>query len=55
MVYSAPCADLASSAVVTPQAAADAVRGFILDGVDVVDNLIGETVTGGRFECAQCP
>ena len=49
MVYSAPCADLASSAVVTPQAAADAVRGFILDGVDVVDNLIGETVTGGRL------
>ena len=47
MVYSAPCADLASSALLTPQAAADAVRGFILDGVDVVDNLIGETVTGG--------
>ena len=49
MVYSAPCADLASSALVTPQAAADAVRGFILDGVDVVDNLVGETVTGGRL------
>ena len=49
MVYSAPCADLASSALVTPQAAADAVLGFILDGVDVVDNLVGETVTGGRL------
>ena len=49
MIYSAPCADLASSALVTPQVAADAVRGFILDGVDVVDNLVGETVTGGRL------
>ena len=49
MIYSAPCAELASSALVTPQVAADAVRGFILDGVDVVDNLVGETVTGGRL------
>ena len=32
-----------------PQAAADVVRGYIFEGVDVVDNLIGETVTGGRL------
>ena len=49
LVYSAPCADLASSALTSPQATADAVRGFILNGVDPVSNLVGETVTGGRL------
>ena len=33
----------------TPQATADAVRGYILNGVDAVANLAGETVTGGRL------
>ena len=49
LVYSAPCADLASSALTSPQATADAVRGYILSGVDAVPNLVGETVTGGRL------
>ena len=49
LVYSAPCADLASSALLTPQATADAVRSYILNGVDQVPNLAGETVTGGRL------
>ena len=49
LVYSAPCADLASSALTSPQATADAVRGYILNGVDAVANLVGETVTGGRL------
>lgn len=49
LVYSAPCADLASSALTSPQATANAVRSYILDGVDLVANLVGETVTGGRL------
>ena len=49
LVYSAPCADLASSALTSPQATADAVRGYIFSGVDAVPNLVGETVTGGRL------
>ena len=32
-----------------PQGTADLVRSYILDGVDVVSNLVGETVTGGRL------
>jgi hypothetical protein len=36
-------------ALSNPQAAADLVRGYILDGTDEVSNLIGETVTGGRL------
>ena len=42
-------ADLASSALTSPQATANAVRSYILDGVDPVANLVGETVTGGRL------
>ena len=49
LVYSAPCADLASSALTSPQSTADAVLGYILEGVDAVPNLVGETVTGGRL------
>ena len=49
LVYSAPCADLASSALTSPQATANAVRSYILDGVDPVANLVGETVSGGRL------
>ena len=49
LMYSAPCADLASNALLTPQATADAVRSYILNGVDQVANLAGETVTGGRL------
>ncbi len=49
LVYSAPCPDLMGLALNNPQAAADLVRGYILDGTDEVSNLIGETVTGGRL------
>ena len=49
LVYSAPCADLASNALLSPQATADAVRSYILNGVDQVPNLANETVTGGRL------
>ena len=49
LIYSAPCPELMELALGNPQAAADVVRGYIFEGVDVVDNLIGETVTGGRL------
>ncbi|MAO45805.1 MAG: hypothetical protein CL823_01505 [Crocinitomicaceae bacterium] len=49
LVYSVPCSDLANAAISNPQNTADIVRGYILDGVDVVPNLVGETVTGGRL------
>jgi len=49
LVYSAPCASLASTALSNPELAADLVRGYIFDGVDLVAGLSGETVTGGRL------
>lgn len=49
LVYSAPCASLASTAISNPQLAADLVRGYIYDGVDPVASLSNETVTGGRL------
>ena len=49
LIYSAPCPGLMELALGNPQAAADLVRGYVFDGVDVVNNLIGETVTGGRL------
>ena len=49
LVYSAPCTELAALAVANPAAAALLVRSYILDGVDPVDNLTSETVTGGRL------
>ena len=52
LIYSAPCSELMELALGNPQAAADLVRGYILDGTDLVDNLIGETVTGGRLNVA---
>jgi len=52
LIYSAPCADLAGLAMTNPGAAADLVRGYVFDGVDVVPNLVGETVTGGRLNVA---
>ena len=53
LVYSAPCADLASSALTSPQATADAVRGYILNGVDAVRQLGGRDGHRGTLECAQ--
>ncbi len=49
LVYSAPCGSLAAQAIGNPQAAADAVRGYIYNGVDQTPQLINETITGGRL------
>ena len=49
LLYSAPCADLMGQALIDPQGTADLVLGCLLDGVDVVSNLVGETATGGRL------
>jgi len=49
LVYSAPCETLAGLALADPQAAADAVRGYIFDGVDQTTQLSTQTVTGGRL------
>jgi hypothetical protein len=49
LVYSAPCATLASIATSNPQLGADLVLGYIYDGVDPVASLASETVTGGRL------
>jgi hypothetical protein len=49
LLYSAPCTDLADLALTNPQTVADQMRAHILNGVDVVPNLVGEVVTGGRL------
>lgn len=49
LMYSAPCPDIAALALTNPQAAADQMRLHLLNGVDVVPNLVGECVTGGRL------
>lgn len=49
LLYSAPCADLASLALSDPEQAALLVRQYILDGVDPVANLAAEVATGGRL------
>ncbi len=49
LLYSAPCASLAAIAHAEPGLAAFMVRQYILGGVDVVDDLIGFTTTGGRL------
>lgn len=49
LLYSAPCASLASIAHADPALAAQMVRDAIFDGVDPVSNLNGECVTGGRL------
>lgn len=52
LIYSVPCPNLAELAISNPQQAADMVRGYILDGVDVIPNLITEVATGGRLNVA---
>jgi hypothetical protein len=49
MIYSAPCTDLAALSLTNPLLAASQVRGYLLNGVDPVANLVGECVTGGRL------
>ncbi len=66
LLYSVPCPSLSILAHNNPQAAADQVRAALLNGVDQVGNLPGQTVTGGRVNsansvqllmdgCAACP
>ncbi len=49
LLYSAPCASLAAIALADPALAAQFVKQYIMEGVDVVDDLVGFTVTGGRL------
>ncbi len=49
LLYSAPCESFAQFVRDNPQGAADYVRFALFEGVDVVDNLVGQTVTGGRI------
>lgn len=49
LLYSVPCSDFAQFVKDHPQLAADYVRHVLLGGVDPVENLALETVTGGRL------
>lgn len=49
LLYAAPCEGLAQLAHDNPQLCADYVRHALLTGVDPVENLEFETVTGGRL------
>ncbi|MEO8733019.1 MAG: GEVED domain-containing protein, partial [Flavobacteriales bacterium] len=66
LLYSAPCPSLASLMHNSPTEAAMQIRQALFNGVDLVGNLGGETVTGGRINantsmqlimdsCASCP
>lgn len=66
LLYSAPCATLMTLAKGDPEAGARFVRQKLFEGVDVVGNLAGQTVTGGRINagnsmnlimasCGACP
>lgn len=48
LMYSAPCPSFAALLHASPQEGANYVRQALLDGVDAVDNLSDECVTGGR-------
>ncbi len=49
LMYSAPCQSLAQIAHANPSEAAAMVKNYILSGVDPVNNLVGEVLTGGRL------
>lgn len=49
LLYSLPCEDLAESALTQPAQTAIVLRNALLQGVDPIDNLVGETATGGRL------
>ncbi|MBP9078889.1 MAG: S8 family serine peptidase [Flavobacteriales bacterium] len=66
LLYSVPCASLATMAHTDPTEAALRIRQALFDGVDHVGNLPGNTVTGGRINsfnsvqilldsCQACP
>jgi hypothetical protein len=49
LLYSADCQDFIQSVYQDPAGMALAVKGFILDGVDPLDDLSGRTFSGGRL------
>ncbi len=49
LLYSAPCPSLIEIVHSNPQAGADLIRQALFDGVDPIDNLTTECVTGGRI------
>jgi len=49
LLYSAPCESFAEFVRNDPQGGADLVRQALFDGVDIIPNLVGQTVTGGRI------
>ena len=66
LLYSAPCASLMGLVQSNPREGALYVRQMLFQGVDIVGNLQGQTVTGGRINagnsmnlimanCSACP
>ena len=66
LLYSAPCASMMDLVHADPAAGAQFVRDALFNGVDMVGNLAGQTVTGGRINasnsiglimssCGACP
>ncbi len=49
LMYSVPCEDFAQQVRDNPQFGSDYVRAMLFEGVDPVENLENETVTGGRL------
>jgi subtilisin family serine protease len=49
LLYSAPCTSLANSALDDPAGTAQAVRDALFEGVDRIEALEDQTVTGGRL------
>jgi len=66
LLYSAPCASMMGLVRADPEEGARFIRQKLFDGVDLVGNLQGQTVTGGRISagnsmqlimnsCGTCP
>jgi len=49
LLYSAPCSDIATLSLTSPDVAALLVRDYIFDGVDQTPQLMAEIKTGGRI------
>lgn len=49
LLYSAPCASFAQTALDDPALAAEMIRDYIFDGVDPSSYLVGEVATEGRI------
>ncbi len=52
LMYSAPCEGLIRVGRTIPEASARMVRNYLLQGVDVLPNLEGFTISGGRVNAA---